>query len=246
MSPDFDGLFYAYAKHAADDWSYRYLITFASRDVADSWYRAITDSVKRGYTRFSGIERISPQFYTHIPVGGTITETINDSNVALSLRGKIFFTLINDKDARVQSMVPRIKMTDHINGASFYIRSVSQQDVYWHFDSNMGMIFASRGDRTRFTITITKTHTPGTLIVDSDEVFITTEAGTNIGFDANQKYLDKGIWPFEFSAFNNDFQIDSADGDTNGRDRPAGSGGTKGQDKLIAFVPGKGEKWELV
>lgn len=100
----------------SDDWSYRYLITFASREVADLWYRTVTDSVAKGNTRFQSVKRVTPQFYTHNPGEGNVPDTITDANVALSLRGNVFFTLINDRDGRILSMNPVINYTDYASG----------------------------------------------------------------------------------------------------------------------------------
>ncbi|KAG5644892.1 hypothetical protein DXG03_007444 [Asterophora parasitica] len=182
------GLFYAYAKNILDDVTYRYLITFATRDVADTWYRLVTDSVADGYVRYAAVQRVTPQFYTHNPGVGNIALTITDQKVALDLRGKVFFTLINDRDGRIQSIVPVLNYAEHSNGASFYIRSIPQPDTYWFYDTSRNVVFASRDRRTRFTINIAdKNRAAGAVIIGSDDVYLTVN-GTNIGVTNQQNF----------------------------------------------------------
>ena len=99
-----------------DDWSWRYLIVFASRDVADGWWRAVTDSVKNGYAKFADVKRVNPQFYTHNPGIGPIASTITDEKCAGAFLGKVFFTLLPDRDGRALNVIPPIDIRDHISG----------------------------------------------------------------------------------------------------------------------------------
>ncbi|RDB16765.1 hypothetical protein Hypma_002602 [Hypsizygus marmoreus] len=231
------GLFYAYAKNINDDWSYRYVITFATRDVADSWFRAVTDSVAAGYNRFAAVKRVSLQFYTHDPGAGNIPDTITDPRVAQSFRGQVSFTLLNDRDGRILSVIPVLNYTDYTNGSSFYIRSVPQPDTYWYFDPSANIVVASRERRTKFTITIAdSTRTRGTPIIGSDDVLITVGSGVNIGVANRLDQLSSSAnpFPFKFSSFSTDFQIDY---NVEGTARTIG---------IIARNPNAGEKWELV
>ncbi|KAG8863560.1 hypothetical protein FRB96_008300 [Tulasnella sp. 330] len=236
------GVFYAYAKHINDDWSGRYLITFANRDVADTWYRAITDSVARGYQKFAAIRRISPQWYTHDRVTGSVYETITDPKVASTLLGRVFFTLLHDRDGRIISTVPVVNSVDHINGARFYIRSVPQPDTYWFYEARTNAVVASRRRRTRFTITIAdKATAPGAIITSSDDVYITKTStpATCINFgiaDDGRDQLCSCTRPFvlKFSSFATDFEIEFDD--VEGNDENLGP---------ISHKPGQGERWEL-
>jgi len=233
MSTTSNGLFYAYAKNINDDWSYRYLITFATRDVADAWYRAVTDSAAAGYQRFATVQRVTSQFYTHNPGLGNIPDTITDPKVAQSLRGQVFFTLLNDRDGRIISIIPVLNYVDRSSGDRFYIRSVSQPDTYWYYDGSR--VIASRDRRTRFTITLAdRKRAPGTIMIGSDEVYITAGSGANIGVANQQDQLSTSAnpFPFKLSSFNSDFQIDYyLEGKT--------------LEGSIARNPGKGEGWEL-
>ncbi|KAF8073418.1 hypothetical protein FPV67DRAFT_745175 [Lyophyllum atratum] len=237
MATNSTGLFYAYAKNINDDWSWRYVITFATRDVADTWYRAVTDSVSGGYQKFATVQRVTSQFYTHNPGLGNISDTITDPKVAQSLRGQIFFTLLNDKNGRIQSIIPVLNYVDRGSGGRFYIRSVSQPDTYWYYDGSK--VIASRDRRTRFTITIAKNKAAGTIMIGSDEIYITVGSGngssTNIGITNQQDQLSTSAnsFPFKLSSFDGDFQIDYF---------------LEGNTSLgpIARNPGNGEGWELV
>ncbi|KAG5644896.1 hypothetical protein DXG03_007448 [Asterophora parasitica] len=232
------GLFYAYAKNILDDVTYRYLITFASRDVADAWFRLVTDSVAGGYQRFASVQRVTQQFYTHNPAQGNIPDTITDTKVALELRGKVFFTLLNDRDGRIQSIIPVLNYAENVNGSSFYIRSVPQPDTYWYYDTSRNLVVASRERRTRFTVTLAdKGRAANAIIIGSDDVYLAaTNSSSYIGVTNSQDRLGASVnpFPFRFSSFNGDFQIDF-NWDSN----------TSNVGALVRN-PGKGERWELV
>ncbi|KAG8984615.1 hypothetical protein FRB95_010116 [Tulasnella sp. JGI-2019a] len=233
------GLFYAYAKVINTDWSGRYMITFATRDVADTWFRAVTDSVAAGYRRFENVKRVSPQFYTHEDAERNISETINDPMVAPSLLGLVFFTLLNDKYARVLDPIPVLNYTDHLNGDSFYVRSVAQPDTYWYYDATEGTVIAHRYHRSQFIIKITnEARAPGTIIIGSDEIYITSATGVNIGATGHENQLgpNANAFPFLFSSFSRkDFQIAHWEQDRG----PSSLGPVKRN-------PRKGERWELL
>ena len=92
------------------------MITFATRDVADSWWRAVCDSVASGHQTFAGVQRVSMQLYTHNPNVGNIINTVTDARCAGNLLGKVFFTLLYDRDSRILSVAPVLNYTDHISG----------------------------------------------------------------------------------------------------------------------------------
>lgn len=100
------------------DWAWRYLIVFVDRPTSDEWWRAVTDSVDAGYNRFDGVKRISPQFYIHNPDvnAGNIALTLTDNRVASKFLNRVFFTLLNDRDARILSVTPVLNYVDHISG----------------------------------------------------------------------------------------------------------------------------------
>jgi hypothetical protein len=111
-------LTYIFGWQIANDSSYRYIIVFVNAATADEWWRAVTDSVAGGYTRFAGVQRVSPQFYTHNPDvnDGNILQTINDTRCASQFLGRVFFTLTEDRGGRVLSNAPSINYANHISG----------------------------------------------------------------------------------------------------------------------------------
>lgn len=246
-----NGIFYAYAKDLKNDTIARYIITFATRNVADVWYRAILDSVSQGHERFASVRRVSLQLYTHEYSEKTnITDTLNDAQVAAHLRGQMFFTLLNDKPGRGLDCIPVLNYSDHCSGDSFYIRSVPQPDTYWYCDMVEGGVFASRNRRTRFTVTIVdKKRSLGTFMVDNDEVYITLGSNISFGVDVNKENQlaegRAGGFPFKFSCFKTDFQIELQ---LNGPAVKAGPTVAQDSSSLGAIVRNvdKGERWELV
>ena len=94
------------------------MIVFVDRATSDEWWRAVTDSVAAGYKRFDGVQRISPQFYIHNPDvnAGNIALTLTDDRVASKFLNRVFFTLLNDRDARILSVTPVLNYVDHISG----------------------------------------------------------------------------------------------------------------------------------
>jgi len=234
------GVFYAFAKNINDDVTYRYLITFSSRGVANEWYRAVTDSVAGGYQRFAAVKRVSPQWYTHNPGAGNIPDTITDPKVANMFLNRVFFTLLNDRDGRIISTIPVLNYADHVNGAIFSIRSVSRPDTYWFYDSKRKSIIASCNcqRRTRFMITnADSVRAPGSVIIKSDDVYITAiPDNVNVGVTSSTDQLGYSAnpFPFEFSSFETDFMTS-----------PVYYDGDASLEQVIRN-PGKGERWELV
>ncbi|KAG9027285.1 hypothetical protein FRB95_007941 [Tulasnella sp. JGI-2019a] len=232
------GVFYAYAKYIGNDTTARYLITFATRETADTWYRAVVGSVSAGYKKFASVKRVSPQFYTFDVQEGEIRDTITDSKVAPALHGQVFFTLLNDRDQRILSMIPVLNYRDHINGDSFSIRSVTQPDTYWYYDTSSNTVLAHRSRRSLFTITIADSQRAlGAVIIGTDQILITTATtGVNIGINCDENRLNRSANPFSisFSSFKKDFHIGYWEDD-----HPSNLG-------PIIRSPGKGEMWELV
>lgn len=96
--------------------SYRYLITFPSPKVADSWWRTITDSVESGYKEYSSIQRLSPQFYIYDSSKIDISKAMYDDRWTKEFCGTLFFTslgtmssiapVIDHPDVSVITFVP--------------------------------------------------------------------------------------------------------------------------------------------
>ncbi|KAI0083739.1 hypothetical protein BDY19DRAFT_975773, partial [Irpex rosettiformis] len=201
------GLFYAYAKNINDDWSYRYLIVFASRSVADEWWRAVSTSTSTNFV--TSIRRVTPQFYTHNPALANIPTTITTAGVAQQFLGSVFFTLINDRDGRILSMIPPLTgdVADHISGNWFYIRSKGPNPVYWYATPG-GQIFASRTHSTRFRVTATDRNLNNAVLIGSDQVNLTVSGGLSVNVSDYGNLQSTGrAESFRFGDFKDGFRV---------------------------------------
>ncbi|KAG1814350.1 uncharacterized protein BJ212DRAFT_1274260, partial [Suillus subaureus] len=131
-----------------------YVIVFASRAVADEWWRAVSTS---STTRFSNsIQRANAQFYTHDVDQANAAECLTVKGVATQSLGKVFFLLLHDLGGRELSIIPSPDFADYISGNSFFIRSNVSPYDYWycpHYDTSAS-VFVSCTERTRFRISL--------------------------------------------------------------------------------------------
>ncbi|KAI0768897.1 hypothetical protein BC629DRAFT_804263 [Irpex lacteus] len=164
--------FYAYAKHVSEETTWRYLIVFSTRAVADEWWRVVSTTTN---VQVAGtIQRITPQFYTHDPNKILISNTILPNNVAAQFSTKMFFVLQTNRDAAVPfEVIPPVPsdFADHLSGNWFYIRTPGPNPAYWYYDSRTGVVVASRNHSTRFRITaVSDDIKSGTVLINSDLV----------------------------------------------------------------------------
>ncbi|KAI0689926.1 hypothetical protein BC835DRAFT_1281963 [Cytidiella melzeri] len=154
-----------------DDLTHRYLIVFASRAIADEWWRAVSTSTNAAYA--TTITRVTPQFYTHDPTKAIIFNTITDASVAGRFLGSVIFSLLGNRDVLVWSVIPVQNVTDHISGNWFYIRTKGDDSTYWYCTPD-GRILASRTKSTRFLIrTVDPSLSPKAVMINSDNIYIT-------------------------------------------------------------------------
>lgn len=99
-----------------DPYFWRFVIVFATRDVADEWWRAIQTAAANNVAGWNTVTRVTPQLYTHKPGTKNIRESIIEKNVASQLSTKIFFQLLNDRDGRLVDFIPTQFTKDHISG----------------------------------------------------------------------------------------------------------------------------------
>lgn len=129
-----------YSIKTNDETNWRYMIVFASRAVADEWWRAVSTS---GTNFSNSIHRITPQFYIHNPTLGAIGKTILAHGPAASFSNRVFFTLLPDwpdNIGRAMSVIPVQDITDHISGdlyvvvhasdSSFTNRLLTEDSIY--------------------------------------------------------------------------------------------------------------------
>ncbi|KJA21864.1 hypothetical protein HYPSUDRAFT_675054 [Hypholoma sublateritium FD-334 SS-4] len=169
-----EGRFYAYIHNIADDNTWRYTLIFASRDIADQWWRAVSTST---VTLLQNIQRISPQFYTHDPRQWNICLFFTDPRVvtiADQFRGKFSMVLENDRVGRGISILPTQNIVDYTSGNWFTIRSRSNPNNYWFYDESQGFIVSSSTHHTSFQITAPDLAV-GTILIGTDDITITAQ-----------------------------------------------------------------------
>ncbi|KAG1788945.1 uncharacterized protein HD556DRAFT_835462 [Suillus plorans] len=186
-------VFYAYVKQITDNVTYRYTITFASREVADEWWRAVSTSTVTSFV--TSVQRVNAQFYTHNVNVANAANSLTTTGVATEFLGKVFFTLENNWDGRGLSIIPPLEhFADHISGNSFFIRSKVAPYDYWYYPTSSNTtnaVYVSRTERTRFTVSLTS-GTAGTVIIGSDNIVITlttVDLSVNVNATSGQVIL---------------------------------------------------------
>ncbi|KAG7088210.1 hypothetical protein E1B28_012227 [Marasmius oreades] len=231
-------LFYAYAKNINDDWSYRYLIVFATRAVADEWWRAVSTSTNLLYS--NSIVRVTPQFYTHDPSRAVIAYSITDPSVAKQFLGKVIFTLLNDRDGRVFPVIESgpEPITDYISNTWFYIRSKVDKSIYW-YRNDQDIVVASRTNSTRFLIRNTNHAFDGKVMINSDDITISLAAGKlslSVADEGNLQAMRKAE-TFKFGDFVDGYSINGC-GWISVDELP--------RTAIVKVNDNSGEAWELV
>ncbi|KAG1790391.1 uncharacterized protein HD556DRAFT_1528969 [Suillus plorans] len=216
-------VFYAYVKHITTNTTYRYVITFASREVADEWWRAVSTSAVTSFV--TSVQRVNAQFYTHNVSLANAANSLTTTGVATEFLGKVFFTLQNDLAGRGLSIIPRLEYcADHISGNSFFIRSKVSPYEYWYHPPSSNAtnaVYVSRTERSRFTVSRTASGTAGTVIIGSDNVVITlttVDLSVNVNGTTGQVILSLApMSGLTFSTLLTNFTVGpslSVDGDT--------------------------------
>lgn len=171
-------VYYAYIDDISDSGSLRYVAVFASRAVADEWWRAVSTSANTNYS--DSIRRVAPQFFTHDVNKANATTSTTDAQVASSFFGKVFFTHLSNNSGL--SVIPILDFADHVSGNSFFIRSKVSPNEYWYCPGSStgnvtpnSKVYVSRTERTRFRVRLfsERKDTTGTIMIGSDEIVIT-------------------------------------------------------------------------
>ncbi|KAI0050669.1 hypothetical protein FA95DRAFT_1555387 [Auriscalpium vulgare] len=217
-------IFYAYVEHVGHGYAWRAILAFASRSVADEWWRVVsTDS------QLPGIKRITPQFYT--------TDDIETLRAAVRrFLGRLFLTRPGNISPLEESDVPLIPsqpITDYISGNTFYIRCKIDPSKFWYLHPEHKNVLLSREDRTLFRVSaVSPTDGRTTVLIDSDEVKIACpDAAPHI-------YLKQNNDRLSFSTEKND-EVTVKFGSFKKTFKAAGM-------ELIRMADGSGEEWELV
>lgn len=172
-------VYHAYVINTNCDSLYRYIALFASRVVADEWWRAVSTSANTKYS--DSVRRVAPQLFTHDASKANAASSIFDAQVASSFRGKVFFIRQPDDNGEL-SIIPILDFVDHVSGNSFFIRSRVSPNEYWYCPGSStgnvtpnSKVYVSRTERTRFRVRLfsEREDTTGTIMIGSDEIVIT-------------------------------------------------------------------------
>ena len=86
--------------------------------IADEWWRTLQDKIGAGKLKFSGITRVTPQFYLY-DAGESgnmhIWRTTSDPDGAPEFRGKIIFSRTL-KSSGLIDIIPVQDIVDHVSG----------------------------------------------------------------------------------------------------------------------------------
>ncbi|KAG1718927.1 hypothetical protein EDB19DRAFT_1649155 [Suillus lakei] len=239
-------VYYAYIKNISDDFSSRYVVVFASRAVADEWWRAVSTAANTKY--LDSVRRVAPQFFTHDVSKANASSSITDAQVASSFFGKVFFTLLPNRDDGGLSVIPILDFADHVSGNSFFIRAKPSPSEYWYCPGSStgnvtpnSKVYVSRTERTRFRVRLIseRKDIAGTIMIGSDEIAITLTS-TNLSIRVSRSshlIVSKSPEPgLKFSDLTNGFGVVTPLLDNEGQ---------CGNIKEL-FKTDDGEDWELV
>ncbi|KAG1780366.1 hypothetical protein EV702DRAFT_775979 [Suillus placidus] len=171
-------VYHAYIHNISDNYSSQYIAVFASRAVADEWWRAVSTSANTKYS--DSVRRVAPQFFTHNTIKANAASSTTDTQVASAFFGKVFFTPLPNNGGL--SVIPILDFADHVSGNSFFIRSRVSHNEYWYCPGSStgnvtpnSKVYVSRTERTRFHVRLIseRKDTTGTIMIGSDEIAIT-------------------------------------------------------------------------
>ncbi|KAE8338554.1 hypothetical protein BDV24DRAFT_137917, partial [Aspergillus arachidicola] len=182
---------------------------------------------------FSNLKRLSPQMWAWGASGDDdlrqLIDWINRGDVQYvperlrALRGKVFIKkLFNWDEAPTWPIIPPLRLADHINKRTFFIRNKLAPAQFW---VEAGTLIAlSTEQRSRFRIELAKEEKMQNgeepLLVDSDRVRLTLVRPETFGdSDESRLYIDSNSGrlttyrqanaEFEFGAFKGGFAIQS-------------------------------------
>ncbi|KZP29218.1 hypothetical protein FIBSPDRAFT_778584 [Athelia psychrophila] len=161
---------HTYQMTILDEGMGRLLAVFASRAIADEWWRAVSTSA---YAHF--IDRVAPQLYTHDAVQcnlGGFFDMPQFKPIADRFRGRMFFTMLNDRSGLDITMIPPQEINDHVSGGWYHIRSVSNHALGWRYDATKNEFQLSNVAREHIRLQVNiRTGVPaGTIMVGEDQI----------------------------------------------------------------------------
>ncbi|KZP12156.1 hypothetical protein FIBSPDRAFT_1050195 [Athelia psychrophila] len=171
-------LFYAYIANIGDEETFRWQAVFASRAVADEWWRALSASP---HARF--IKRVAPGVYAQDATQRNLSDLFDIPElkpIAEMFRGRVQFADLND--GAVPTLPPQ-EVTNHISGGWYHIRSISNHALCWHYDAAENRIRASGDEPTPFRISIRNGVPEETIMASKDRItlYISSHLHVDIG-----------------------------------------------------------------
>ncbi|KAI5842139.1 hypothetical protein DFP73DRAFT_515463 [Morchella snyderi] len=157
----------------------RYLLTCASRDHANAFYRHFHSRLR--------FVRVSAQFWEYDPVNPNLAmlQTLTDPTIPDEIRRGVLISRLHETDnigGWIQ--VPAQAGRDWISGRAYFIRNVRQPELYWyqpgHGDER---VLASRWQKTKFIVRLSDAPEgeTGTVLIKSDKVRLTAAEGDGKG-----------------------------------------------------------------
>ncbi|KAJ7758470.1 hypothetical protein DFH07DRAFT_940254 [Mycena maculata] len=160
------GEFYAYIHDISKEGYWRMVIVFASRAVADEWWRAMSTSTVNFLK--NNIQRITPQYYTHDTARWNFYQFFSDrlvKHISDKFRGKMFIVLEHDQNGRGITIIPLQSIVDHASGDWLTLNNIGTM-------TTAGCITISETQRTSFRI-ISASMNEGAIMVGPDEITLT-------------------------------------------------------------------------
>ncbi|KAI0038636.1 hypothetical protein FA95DRAFT_1193653 [Auriscalpium vulgare] len=223
-------LFYAVVKETA---AIRcYLVCFASRSVADEWWRAVSP-------RTVEMKRITPQFYAY--AGNDSLSSFMTPNPWLEpdpIRESIFHGMIVKRldDQSKLPTLPILKFTDHISGNLFSIRLKADPTRSWFLDVD-GVVKTKRDAHPNlFRVSVSNSNARNLVMIDSDTIVIVCAESSRTVRIVNGNRLGSGSGSQDRSTL--------TFGDFKKRFRLGAEG--NGEREVTVTKDGSGDEWELV
>ncbi|RAO68311.1 uncharacterized protein BHQ10_004323 [Talaromyces amestolkiae] len=175
---------YAYAADMTGPDGYRYLLTFASQEVSNQWWRAIQDQAARGTKGYKDVQRISSQSYrfSTVTFGAFHTAVYPDMPLA-RFAGIVVYTWLPDTGSgdrpRLWPLPPPPERDVIPNNRQVFNPLLQGVSGPRRATSTSFVIKTNQYARTRFRIELENRHGDGSsetfnpvVLIDSDKIYI--------------------------------------------------------------------------
>ncbi|KAJ8507734.1 hypothetical protein ONZ45_g9920 [Pleurotus djamor] len=193
-------VFYAYVSEENNDAVSRLLLAFVDAPTADEWWRTV-NTTSYDYVAKS-VKRISSEMYTHNTAQWNAYYFFEDArikDISQQFRGKLIITWMNDRVGRgLDVFLNKGTFAEPLSGNWFYIRSTTDQSLYWYYDTNSRRITTSKTNRTLFRVSGNNL-ADKTVLVRSDNVSLTAYPNAKVQIDnAGDLFVGTDSWSFQF------------------------------------------------